>query len=247
MNGGPSHIDTFDPKPGMASGGPFRAIRTRAPGVEICEHMPKLADRADRFALVRSMTSREGNHERARHLVRTGYAPSATLLYPSIGSWVGEELARRELELPAFVSLGGPSWARVSSAWSTVIRHRNPENRPPTSSYRAGRRKRLGRQALLSDLETRFAEETGDRKVNGRRSVYANAVRMMHSNRLSAFDPSSEPERVRAHGDTDFGRGCLVARRLVRPAFLSSSRSTAGHKDNFSERRGSGHTRAAAA
>src|SRR5579872_3852667 len=64
LNGGPSHVDTFDPKPGRPTGGPFKAIRTRAPAVQLSEHLPLLADRADRLAIVRSMSSKEGNHAR---------------------------------------------------------------------------------------------------------------------------------------------------------------------------------------
>src|SRR5271170_3822574 len=72
LNGGPSHIDTFDPKPGRATGGPFKAIRTRAPGMMLSEHLPLLADRGDRIAVVRGMTSKEGNHARAQYYVHTG-------------------------------------------------------------------------------------------------------------------------------------------------------------------------------
>ena len=75
LNGGPSHIDTFDPKPGKVTGGPFKAIKTRAPAIELCEHFPLLAEEAQHLAVVRGMTSREGNHQRAQFLVHTGYAP----------------------------------------------------------------------------------------------------------------------------------------------------------------------------
>jgi len=76
LNGGPSHIDTFDPKPGRATGGPFKAIKARAPGMMLSEHLPLLADRGDKLALVRSMSSKEGNHVRAQYYVHTGYAPN---------------------------------------------------------------------------------------------------------------------------------------------------------------------------
>ena len=72
MNGGPSHLDTWDPKPGRRTGGPFKAIKTRAPSIQICEHLPAVADISDRLAIIRGMTSREGNHQRARYLMHTG-------------------------------------------------------------------------------------------------------------------------------------------------------------------------------
>ena len=107
MNGGPSHIDTFDPKTGVTAG-PFRSIATRAPGVRIGEHLPRLAESADRLCIVRGMSSREGNHDRARYLGHTGYAPNATVAHPSLGGWVSRELGATS-DLPAFVSVGGPS------------------------------------------------------------------------------------------------------------------------------------------
>src|ERR1700722_7142172 len=88
LNGGPSHVDTFDPKPGRATGGPFKAIRSRAPAIQLSEHLPLLADRADKLAIVRSMSSKEGNHPRAQYLVHTSYAPSPTVVHPSLGGWI---------------------------------------------------------------------------------------------------------------------------------------------------------------
>src|SRR5208282_4987518 len=110
LNGGPSHIDTFDPKPGRATGGPFKAIRARAPGMMLSEHLPLLADRGDRIAVVRSMSSKEGNHPRAQYFVHTGYAPNPTVVHPSLGGWTCARMADPHADLPAFVSIGGPSF-----------------------------------------------------------------------------------------------------------------------------------------
>ena len=111
MNGGPSHLDTWDPKPGAATGGPFKSIKTRASGVEICEHMPQIADVADHLAIVRSMTTKEGNHQRAQYLMHTGYTPNPTVTHPSLGAWVSEELGDPNYDLPNFVSIQGPSYS----------------------------------------------------------------------------------------------------------------------------------------
>src|SRR5262245_47005379 len=99
LNGGPSHVDTFDPKPGS----PFRSIATRAPGMRLSEHLPQLAARAHQLTVVRSMTSNEGSHERARHLAHTGHSPNPTVAHPSLGAWVSSE-QRSASALPAFVS-----------------------------------------------------------------------------------------------------------------------------------------------
>src|SRR5580658_14199 len=94
MNGGPSQTDTFDMKPGHAHGGPFRPIATRTPGVSISEHLPGLAAWSDRLAVVRSMSTREGDHGRARVNLRTGYFPQASIQFPVLGSLVAKENGR---------------------------------------------------------------------------------------------------------------------------------------------------------
>jgi hypothetical protein len=105
MNGGPSQMDTFDLKPGHENGGPFKEIETSAPGLKIGEHLPKIAKFGDRMAVIRSMTTKEGDHSRATFLMRTGYLPQGPIQYPSIGSLISKELGSDESALPNFVSV----------------------------------------------------------------------------------------------------------------------------------------------
>jgi hypothetical protein len=219
LNGGPSHIDTFDPKPGRATGGPFKAIKARAPGMMLSEHLPLLADRGDRIAIVRSMSSKEGNHARAQYFVHTGYAPNPTVVHPSLGAWTCARLGDPAAELPTFVSIGGPSFGAgflgVQNGPFVVQKGGAPPAdvalQPAVDRARFERRR-----AALDVMEERFARATGDPKVEGRRQVYAKAVRLMQAPKLDAFDLGAETDATRAaYGDTDFGRGCLVARRLV--------------------------------
>jgi uncharacterized protein (DUF1501 family) len=199
-----------------------------------------LADRAGDIAIVRSMTSREGNHDRARYLLHSGYAPTPTVLHPSLGAWTAEELDHAGLELPAFVSIGGPSMGAgflgVQHA-PFVVRNAGKalDNIELPTHVDAARFQR--RQALLVGLENSFGAETGDRKVEQRRAVYQNAVGMMRSRHLAAFDIASEPEAVKtSYGDHDFGRGCLIARRLLEVGVKFVEVSLDGwdtHKDNF--------------
>ena len=219
MNGGPSHLDTFDLKPNAKGGGPFKPIKTRAPGVEICQHLPQLADKADRLVVCRGMTSGEGNHQRARYLMHTGYAPTPTVTHPSFGSWVSEELSDSTFELPHFVSINvfnaGGGFLGPQHAPFVV---QDPSSMPQNAALPSGvDRARLdARTAMLGEMEGDFARMTGDPKVSMRRAVYERSTRLMRSSRLSAFDIAEEPAAVRAaYGDTDFGRGCLLARRLV--------------------------------
>ena len=84
MSGGASQLDTFDPKPGTKNGGPFAAIPTSVEGIEVSEHLPRVAEQAHHLSIIRSMVSREGNHERARYLLHTGYAPGGAVRHPTL-------------------------------------------------------------------------------------------------------------------------------------------------------------------
>lgn len=239
MNGGPSHIDTFDPKPGQATAR-FKAIKTRAPGLEISEHLPLLAEHGDKLAIIRSMTSKEGNHDRARYLLHTGYAPNPTVRHPSLGGWVSSEIGDKGAELPNFVSIGGPSLgAGFLGLQNGPFMVDNAGQIPQNVGYfRSVNDTRFHqRESVLDELEASFAAKTGDPQVAGREAVYAQAMRMMHSSKLGAFDVAQESEATRkAYGDTNFGRGCLVARRLVESGVKLIEVVLDGwdtHQDNF--------------
>jgi uncharacterized protein (DUF1501 family) len=218
MNGGPSHIDTWDPKQGKVAG-PHKAIKTNVPNVMISEHMPKLATKANKLAIVRGMTSKEGNHQRAQYFLRTGYVPTPTVAHPSIGGWVSKRMGEPASGLPSFVSLGGPSigggFFGVQHGPFVV----QPPGAMPQNIAFAGdvdSERFEARKTLLSDMDESFGQRTGDLKVEGRRALYAKADRLMHANALDAFDVTKESESVRtAFGDTPFGKGCLTAARLV--------------------------------
>lgn len=240
MNGGASHIDTWDPKPGAATGGPFKAIATTAKDVKISEHLPRVARHGRDLAFVRGMTTKEGNHPRGKYLLHTGYSPNPTVVHPALGSYFVEEGEKRESDLPPFVSLAGPSVAAgfLGVQYGPFIVQKPgkaPDNTlVPPSVNEAREERRLG---LLDAIETDFAKETGDAKVEGRHEVYAQAKRMMKSPHLKAFDVSDEPDAVKkAYGDTDFGRGCLVARRLLESGTKSIEVTLDGwdtHQDAF--------------
>jgi hypothetical protein len=218
MNGGPSHIDTWDPKVGKVAG-PAKAIKTSVPGVMISEHMPQLARLANKLAIVRGMTSKEGNHQRAQYLLRTGYAPNPTVAHPSLAAWVTKRLGEPKTGLPGSVSLGGPG----ASPGFFGVQYgpfvvQAPGQMPLNVGYGPGvdDARFEARKSLLDGMESSFAAQTGDTKIEGRRGLYAKADRLMHASALKTFDVSEETEAVRASfGDTPFGRGCLTAARLV--------------------------------
>jgi uncharacterized protein (DUF1501 family) len=219
LNGGPSQLDTFDPKPGTPTGGPFKSIATRARAIRLSEHLPHLADQADKIALVRGLTSKEGNHQRAQYLLHTGYSPNPTVVHPALGAWVSKRLGDPSADLPPFVSLGGPSApAGILGVENGPFVVQKAGGMPDNVSLSRGvsEARFARRTAGLDVIERHFQAETSDPMVTGRRAVYAKARRLMQSPHLWAFDLSQETATLRAaYGDSDFGRGCLTARRLV--------------------------------
>src|SRR5437773_2127261 len=105
MNGGPSQMDTFDLKPGHANGGPYQEIQTNVPGIRISEHLPRIARHMDKMAIIRSMSTREGDHGRGTFYLRSGYLPQGPIQYPTLGSLVSNALTPDDLPLPSFVSI----------------------------------------------------------------------------------------------------------------------------------------------
>src|SRR4051794_15342952 len=118
MSGGPSQMDTFDLKPGHKNGGPFKEIDTNVPGLKISEHLPRIAQFGDRMAVVRSMTSKEGDHGRGAYLMHTGYLPQNSVAHPALGALVAKELNRADAPLPSFVSIA-PFRAFSPAAYSS--------------------------------------------------------------------------------------------------------------------------------
>jgi uncharacterized protein (DUF1501 family) len=239
MEGGPSQIDTFDPKPGTAHGGPFSALATAASGIRIAEHLPLVAKEMKSISIIRTMTSKEGNHPRARHLLHTGYPPGGAVHHPGLGSVVAHEIGSAESPLPAFVSIGGlpvgsgflgPQFA----PYLVPDPGKSQSNlRPPKDIDDARLERRL---SLLDALDAGFAKRAPEH-ASAHAVMRERALRMMRSDEVRAFDISEEPSGVRAaYGDTPFGRGSLAARRLVESGVRAVEVALKGwdtHEDNF--------------
>jgi hypothetical protein len=217
MAGGPSQFETFDPKPGMETQGPTRAMPTSVTGIHIAEHWTRVAGVTNELTIIRSMTSKEGNHGRATYLLHTGYAPSGGIVHPGFGSVVANELGPDDFNLPHFVSIqgqsAGPSFLGVKYAPFVVT----DPNRPPdnlVTPIPGGRlQRRLG---LLQQLEDPFARTGAGDQVRDHQALYRQTAQMVLSPRVKAFDLTREPEKLRdAYGRSGFGQGCLMARRLI--------------------------------
>ena len=239
MNGGPSQIDTFDLKPGHANGGEFKEIETATPGIRISEHLPKIAAWTNRMAIIRSMSTKEGDHSRATHVMHTGYIPQGPIQYPTLGSLLSKEIGNDTSELPNFVSIlsqrfGSPGaygpgflgsryapmlvgsnvFAPNANDFTNIDRTLQVENlRLPQRVTSAQRDRRL---TLLGEVERGFQLDRPELPILSHAAAYDQAVRLMKSEAIDAFGFAGEPESVRErYGKTSFGQGCLLARRLV--------------------------------
>jgi hypothetical protein len=227
MGGGPSQYESFDPKPGHACMGPTRTVATKIPGLRVAEGWPRMTPLVDEIALIRSMTGVENDHPRATFHLHTGYLPGGGVKYPTFGALAAAELSRSrpaDFELPRFVAVGqdrapakriGNGFLPVSFAPLLVT---NPARLPTNVSLPPGTdAARFTRQIdLIKRLDEEYASAGNQRVVQDHRAVYAAARNLALSQRLRAFDIAHEPAHVRArYGDSPFGQGCLLARRLV--------------------------------
>jgi hypothetical protein len=221
MRGAMSHIDTFDPKPGRDEQGETKAIATKLPGVQFGEHLPQLAAMADRLAVIRSMTTETGAHEQGTYLMRTSYPQINSIRHPSFGSWAVHVLGKRSRDLPGYVLVGNgnehPGCGFLDPAYTPVPLadpQRGLENivRPPYLSA-ANFDRRL---SLADRIDRDFKQRYAGRQIEAYDRMYADAVRLMGSGDLAAFDISREDAATRErYGLTKLGQGCLLARRLV--------------------------------
>ena len=252
LNGGPSTIDLWDLKPGHDNGGPFKAIETAVPGLRISEHLPKVARLAEDVAIVRSMSTKEGDHTRASHLARTGNIPQGAIQFPGLGALVAKELRNEESDLPGYVSIAPPGGQAEALGYSSGFL--GPRFTPLMVGSDNGPIEDLAVPDLTRPLdisERAFAErlrliDLVDRDFRGshqgavlaaQREAAAQALRVMRPESARAFQLEEESSRLRgAYGKSAFGQGCLMARRLVERGVPFVEVTLGGwdtHNDNF--------------
>lgn len=250
LNGGPATIDMWDLKPGHANGGPSRETTTAVPGLKFSENFSRLSGWAKEMVIVRSMTSKEGDHERATHLVRTGYVPQGAIQYPAMGAVLSRESANTDSTLPGFVSIApsryatsvgggflGPRFAplAIGEGVTTPEGLRVPNLEPIAGTDAESREARM---SLLAGMDRRFqARHAGD-VTDSLRSATERAVRLMKPEAARAFRLDEEKDKLRdSYGRGLFGQGCLLARRLVERGVPFVEVTLDGwdtHSDNFS-------------
>ena len=214
MGGGPSTMDLWDLKPEAPTGGPFRQISTTG-DVQICEHLPMMAKQMHNMSIVRSMSTREADHMRGRYYMHTGYVPNPSIEHPSYGAVLSHQLHRDNLEIPQFVSVGGGSIGGgfLGMNYSPFVvnsdgRVRNLDVKPDARF--------LQRAYALDVIENSFINQRRGSIASDHRDVLRQAFSLLTSEQMEAFKVAGEPDAVKdRYGDNNFGKSCLMARRLV--------------------------------
>jgi len=233
MGGGPSQMETFDPKPGTTTGGPTTSIKTAVPGIEIASNLPEIAKRMDGLSIIRSLSSPEGDHDRGQHFLHTGYPFVQAFPRPTLGAIVSHENPRSDF--PLFVSIGarglGPAYMGPDHAPFAV------ENPAEAVELITGLRKQRGSLRLLDGFSSTFDREHLDTGLERRRASLQKVERMLTTPFVKALDvaKASESDRAR-YGESDFGQRCLLARRLLESGVKFVEVTHDGwdtHDDNF--------------
>ncbi len=216
LGGGPSQLDTFDPKPKSSNSGETKGIATSVPGVQFAHFWPKLAAQMKEVTLLRAMVGKEAAHERATYRLHTGKLMSGAIKHPNFGSLVAHKLGDPKSDIPNFVSVGqtiSSGFLGVNVAPFVVD---NPGQLPANTAMRVPKPAMQRRLALLKAQDEDFARAGAEGVVKEHQTLYDRAARLMWSPRLKAFQLAGESEATKqAYGKNRFGTGLLVARRLV--------------------------------
>ncbi|QDT99130.1 DUF1501 domain-containing protein [Gimesia aquarii] len=241
MGGGPSQLETWDPHPGTKIGGPGKAIKTTMPGLQISDMYPLLAEQLESMSVIRSMVSKEGDHERGTKYFKTGYRPEPTTVYPALGAIITHQAPNPDLEIPQHISLGNtefPARGGYLGGHLDAFRVRDPGKNIGNMRARVEPPRQNRRLKNLNIVSQAFQKgRTIQTQKTLHQSTIDRALTMMSSEQLNALEIDKEPESVRkAYGDSPFGRGCLVARRLVEQGVHSIEVNLRGwdsHANNY--------------
>ena len=216
--GGMSHIDTWDPKPGRPVAGEFEPIKTSADGVQISEIFPQLAKQMHHCSVIRSIAGTNGDHGRATYELQTSHQQNPALVHPGMGSFVVNE-RNTTSDLPAYISIGGMApragyLGQRCEAYYVGL----PGERDPYLAFPDGISKVQGERRLevLAKMNARSSQKLGVREYKEAEVALKDAVTLMKSPALSSFDLDKEnPKTLERYGQTEFGRGALLAKKLI--------------------------------
>ncbi|MDF1824216.1 MAG: DUF1501 domain-containing protein [Verrucomicrobiales bacterium] len=221
MSGGMTHLDTFDTKPGHDNQGVTKTIDTNVDDIKLSEYLPSLAKQADKLAIIRSLTSTAGAHAQGNYLMHTSYEERATIKHPGIGAWALKFKGKLNDNLPGSVYVGGSSSINGGGGFFEPqfepLAINDPNGGLKNSSLRGVKQATFDQRLSLSrQFDEEFHERYDVKQVRAYTQMYDDAVRLMQSEDLAAFDLKEEDEVTRArYGENSFGQGCLLARRLI--------------------------------
>jgi hypothetical protein len=237
--GGMTHLDTWDPKPGRPTQGEFQPIETSAQGVQISEIFPQLAKQMHHCALVRSIAGTQGAHGQATYNLQTSYRQTANIRHPGFGSVVVHERNRMG-DLPGYISISGRApRAYYLGQKCEAYFVSSPGDRDPYLAFPEGIGQIRGNKRLdvLARFNGRFNSGSGDKKLASNQTAVKEAVKLMRSPALKAFELDKVPTTtIDRYGDTAFGRGALLAKRLVETGVRFVQINRGGfdtHSNNF--------------
>jgi len=247
LAGGASQFEMWDPKPGRATGGPFRAISTSLPGVQVCELMPRVAQRMHKLAVVRSLSTGISEHFMAADLISTGRPKEAALAYPELGVTLAKELSVGPRSLPDYISIfrtsegrrrAEPGFLGAAHLAMHLEKSIRPENIDRPTQLTQNRF--ASRAELRRELSRSFLNDRADRAVaEPYEAVHARTAGLMEA--TAPFDLEREPVAMRErYGRTPFGKHCLLARRLLEagvPVVKVARGFWDSHHDNFESHR----------
>jgi hypothetical protein len=223
LAGAPSQLETWDPKPGAATGGPFRSIQTDVPGVRISELMPKMAQRLKNTCIIRSLNTKNGDHGGGAKLMMRGRMDVGGVRYPDLGAVIAKEMGRADSKVPDYVTFYSQTEGRSSPLGDAGFLGSRYAPMELTSGMIPENIKKLDgiseldhqQRADLRELLSRnFAQGRSSVTMGSHNEAYQRVRGLMASEQL--FDINKEPAAVREkYGPTQFGQQCLVARRLV--------------------------------
>lgn len=241
LDGAPSQLETFDPHPNTDIGGPTRAIQTALPGLSFAHTLSKLAQEAKSLTVIRSLTSKEGDHDRARYFMKTGYRPIPSIAHPSLGAVCGKELSPPSLKLPPYISILAKderaNGGYLGDAFDPFV-VLDPQKPVPDLASPVDAKRRERRFAALDAIEGSLGKrhpKLGERTAH--QSRIQQALELMDSPQVTAFNVAAEPWSVRKlYGDSPFGSACLAARRLAEvgvPCVEVQLKGWDSHVNNF--------------
>ena len=223
LAGGASQLETWDPKPGRPTGGPFLPISTNVPGVEISELLPKMSQRMQNTAIIRSLSTGIGDHGGGAALMEPGRRKEQGLQYPDLGAIIARELGRADSQVPDYVSFYTSTEGRrkgtsgfLGARFAPMFLSDSmipPNIRRLEAVSEIDHKERADLRDLLARRFTR-GRNSRNNVLGSHTSAYQRVRGIMASEKL--FNIEDEPTAVREkYGPTQFSQQCLVARRLI--------------------------------